>query len=190
MAPGMVCRSARSAFERRRTFARDALRGIEALAAIATVVILAVGLINHFTGQGDDAFPGEGKRVVAFRQVTNRICTEHRGDLRRALAAARSRVERIAFVARALGWDLNDLESVTPPPLKFDPFLAELAVRRKSRSEVLALQQAIELGDQSAEATTIASLEALDSESRELSREGGILRCAVLIPPLRMLIAA
>jgi hypothetical protein len=187
LAPGRGWRSVKRAIERRRDLARGALLWIEALAAIATVAIVVISLVDHFAA-GGETFPGEGKRVVAFRQVTNRICTEHRGNLRRALAEARSRVERLGFVARALGWDLNDLESITPPPTKFDAFLAEVATRRRSRTEVLALQQAIELGDQSAQANAIAALEALESESRELSRESGVIRCTEVLPPMRELV--
>ncbi len=126
--------------------------------------------------------------MVAFRQVTDRICSEHQDNLRRALAEANSRVERLGFVARSLGWDLNDLESITPPPTRFDAFLAEVATRKRARAEVLALQQAIELGDQSSEATIIAALDTLTNESRELSRESGIIRCAEVLPPLQALV--
>jgi hypothetical protein len=171
---------------RRRGLARGTVLWIEALAAIATVALVVIGLLNHFTS-GSETFPGEGKRVVAFRQVTNRICAEHRDNLRRALASGSSGVERLANISRALAWDLNDLESITPPPVRFDAFLAEIAARKQAREEVLALQQATELGDQSAEATAIASLEALISESRELAHESGI-RCAEVLPPLRVLI--
>jgi anti-sigma-K factor RskA len=120
--PGEIPGSVKKAIGRRRRLARGALLWIEAVAAITTVAVLVISLANHFTSE-EETFPGEGKRVVAFRQVTNRICTEHRGNLSRALAEARSRVERLGFVARALGWDLNDLESITPPPTKFDAFL-------------------------------------------------------------------
>jgi len=167
---------------------RRALRWIEAVAAIATVAIVTIGLVNHFFPAGETTFPGEGKRVVAFRQVANRICTEHRRNLHRALVEAPNRVVRLGYVARAIGWDLNDLESITPPPTKFDAFLAELATRRQTRSEVLALQRAIELGDQGGEASAIAALERLDDESRELSRESGVIRCTRVLPAIRELI--
>lgn len=184
--PDRAWQSAKKALGRRRSLARGTLLWIEALAAIATVALVAIGLLSHFTS-GGKTFAGEGKRVVAFRQVTNQICGEHRDNLRRALAPGGSRVERLAFVARALGWDLNDLESITPPPTRFDAFLAEVAAKKQTRAEVLALQQATELGDRSAEATAITALEALISESRELAQENGI-RCAEVLPPLRALV--
>ena len=162
------------------------LRWIEGVAAVATIAVVAIGLVNHFAA-GDETFPGEGKRVVAFRQVTNRICTEHRDNLRRAMAEGRTRVERIGYVARAIGWDLNDLESITPPPTKFDAFLAELAARRGARAEILALQQSIELGDQGGEESAIGALEILEDESRELSGESGVIRCTEIVPPIREL---
>jgi hypothetical protein len=63
---------------------------VEAAAAIATVAAVPIGLVNHFTSNPATTFPGEGKRVVAFRQVANRICTENRGNLHRALMEAGS----------------------------------------------------------------------------------------------------
>jgi hypothetical protein len=125
--------------------------------------------------------------VVAFRQVANRICTENRGNMHRALKEARSRIERLAYVARALGWDLNDLESINAPPTKFEGFLAELATRRQLRTEVLVLQKSIELGDRGQFSTAIANIEELEAESRELSREVGIIRCIKAAPNAREL---
>jgi hypothetical protein len=180
-------RRIQDAIERRRGIARGALLWIEAAAALATVGAIAVGLVNHFTADGDRNFPGEGKRVVAFRQVTNRICTENRGNMHRALAEGRSRVERLGFVARGIDWDLNDLESVTPPPTRFDAFLAEIAVRRQVRPAVLGLQRGVELGSSRMQARAIAAIEALESDSRELSREAGIVRCMRILPPIQKL---
>lgn len=50
-------------------------------------------------------------------------------------------------------------------------------MRKQVRPEVLGLQRAIELGDQGSKAKAIAELAALESASRELSRESGIVRC-------------
>lgn len=178
----------RDAIGRRRNVAHGALLAVEAAAAVVTVAAVAIGLINHFTSDPDPKFPGEGKRVVAFRQVANRICTENQGNMHRALIEARSRVERLGFVARAVGWNLSDLESITPPPTRFEAFLSEVAVRRHVRSQVLALQRAIELGDHGREASTIAELEALEAESRERSREAGLVRCMRILPPIGSLV--
>src|ERR1700733_90797 len=110
---------------------------LESILVIAGTVALIAAAWNHFEAKGTATFPGEGKRVVAFRQVTNRICTENRTNMQVAMAEAGSRVERLAYVARALGWDLNDLEGITAPPTRFDGFLDELATRRQLRTEVL-----------------------------------------------------
>jgi hypothetical protein len=187
LAPDGGWQTIKEAIKRRRSLGRGALLGIEALAAIATVAIVVISLVNHFTTEGE-SFPGEGKRVNAFRQVTNRICTEHRNNLQRALTDGRSRLERLDFVARALGWDLNDLETITPPPTRFNAFLDELEARRQARTEVLALQQAIEVGDHGAEAKAVAALEAIEMKSRELSRESGVIRCSHVLPRMRDLV--
>jgi hypothetical protein len=107
--------------------------------------------------------------------------------MHRALTGTRSRVERLDYVARALGWDLNDLESITAPPTKFEGFLAELATRRQLRAEVLDLQKSIELGDRGQVSGAIANIEELEAESRELSREVGVVRCMKAAPNAREL---
>lgn len=180
----------RDAISRRRGVGRGALLWVEAAAAIATVTAVGIGLVNHFTAEPGQEFPGEGKRIVAFRQVANRICTENQGNMNRALAEGRSRIERLGFVARGIGWDLNDLESITPPPSRFVPFLSEVEVRRRIRRAVLALQRAIELGDRSREADALAALEALEAESRELSLEAGLVRCMRILPSISELMRA
>lgn len=180
--------SVKDALSGRRGIARGALLWIEGVAAVATIAVVTISLLNHFSSGAEATFPGEGKRVVAFRQLTNRICTENRGNMHRAIAEAPSRVERLGFMARAIGWDVNDLESITPPPTRFDAFLAEVAARRKARADVLALQRAIELGNRGGEASAIAALEALEDESRELSRESGVVRCIAILPPIQTLV--
>jgi hypothetical protein len=161
---------------------------VEAAAAIVTIAAVAIGLVNHFTSDPARTFPGEGKRIVAFRQVANRICTENRGNLHRALTEAGSRVERLGFVARAIGWDINDLESITAPPTRFNAFIREVAARKRVRPEVLSLQRAIELGDRNTKTSAITNLDALEAESRELSREAGLVRCMRILPPIQELI--
>ncbi len=174
----------KEAIARRRTIARGALFWLEALAATVTVAAVAIGILNHFTADPEQKFPGDGKRIVAFRQITNRICTENQGNMDRAFAEGRSQVERLGFMARGIGWNLNDLESITPPPSRFDAFLSEIAVRRRVRPTILELQRAIELGDSAHRAEAIAALESLEAESRELSREAGLIRCMRILPPL------
>ena len=141
--------------------------------AVLTIALVAIGLAQHFDASDGSTIPGEGKRIVAFRQVTNRICTEHRDNLHRALAEATHRIERLAFLARAIGWDVNDLESITPPPSRATAFLAEVSARRRTGPEVLTLQRAIELHRLAAEARVIAKLEGLERQVREQSRSAG-----------------
>jgi hypothetical protein len=161
---------------------------LESILAVAGTIALVVTIWHHFDSKSTPTYPGEGKRVVAFRQVSNRICTEHRQNLHRALAEPGSRVEHLGFIARAVGWDVHDLESVTAPPTRFDAFVAEVAVRRRVGPEVLALQGAIESGDQTGQARAIAELETLETESRELSRESGVVRCMRMLPPIQDLL--
>jgi hypothetical protein len=92
---------ARELLGRQRGVARGTLIVLEALAALITIAVVVVGLVNHFDSQSAVAIPGEGKRIAAFQQVANRICTEHRGNVDRALAGANNRVERLSFLARS-----------------------------------------------------------------------------------------
>lgn len=188
MKVGKGLRSVREALGRRREIAHGGLVALEAIAAVITIVVVAIGLIDHFDSGQTAAVPGEGKRIVAFRQVANRICTEHRGNVHRALVEAESRVEQLGFVARAIGWDVNDLESITPPPIRSSAFLEEVAVRRRAGTEVLALQQAVELHRLGKKARAITALEVLERESTELSRSAGIVRCQRILPPVPQLI--
>jgi hypothetical protein len=159
---------------------------LESILVVAGIVGLVLALWHHFDSQSPTRLPGEGKRVVAFRQLANRICTENRKNQRRAQAQNASRAERLGYSARALGWDLNDLEAITAPPTRFDFFVSEVKVRARAEHGVLALQDAIESGDGRAEA--LANLRALESESHELSREAGITRCMRILPPLPRLV--
>jgi hypothetical protein len=155
---------------------------LESILAVAGVIALALAAWHHFAPDRPAPAPGEGKRVVAFRQVANRICTENHGHMQVALKEGRSTLERLGYVARALGWDLNDLETITAPPVKFEGFLEEVAVRQRIRDSLLALQQAIELGDREDTAIAVGEIESLGIESREISRETGIVRCMTVVP--------
>lgn len=164
---------------------------LESILAVVGVAALGVAAWHQIDSSSHaiETYPGEGKRVVAFRQVVNRICTEHQDNLSRVLRQARNRVQRLAYVARAMGWDVNDLEGVTAPPVRVHGFAAVLAVRRRAGPVVLDLQRAIELHDADQQATAIARLEALIAESRESSRSTGVVRCIRMLPPVAVLIA-
>jgi hypothetical protein len=161
---------------------------LESILVVAGIVALILAIWHHFDSQSPAAFPGEGKRVVAFRQLANRICTENRQNQQRAQTQNAPRVERLGFSARALGWDLRDLEAITAPPTRFDFFVAEVKVRARAERGVLALRDAIESADGADEAAAIGRLRSLETESHELSREAGIVRCMRILPPARTLI--
>ncbi|MBA3867093.1 MAG: hypothetical protein H0X42_12240 [Solirubrobacterales bacterium] len=188
MTAGSALARVKAAWHERRSTAGRAWRAIEAIGALASLAALTFGVVNHFESGGIEPIPGEGKRIVAFRQVTNRICTEHRQNLQRALAEARNRLERLTFISRAMEWDVNDLESITPPPSRTGPFLAEVSVRRRAGPEVFDLMRAIELHHPTAQANAIAKLEGLEAESRELSQAAGIVRCIRILPATVQLI--
>jgi hypothetical protein len=92
------------------------------------------------------------------------------------------------YSARAIGWDLRDLEGITAPPTRFGLFVDEVEVRAHAETVVLALRGAIESGDGAGEAGALARLRILETESHELSREAGIVRCMRILPPLPALV--
>jgi hypothetical protein len=165
-----------------RGLARPAWLTLQILSALITIGVVVIALVSHFESHDPAPIPGEGKRIVAFRQVTNRICTEHGQDVHRAFGEATSRVQLLSFLARAIGWDLNDLEAITAPPTRMDEFLSEVQVRRRVGVQVLRLQQGLELGKAGEEARATAALETLESESAEHSRTAGIVRCTRVLP--------
>jgi hypothetical protein len=129
---------------------------LESILLVAGIVALVLAIWHHFDSQSPAALPGEGKRVVAFRQLANRICTESRQNQRRAQSRNASSVARLGFSARALGWDLRDLEGITAPPTRFNFFVAEVKVRARAEHDVLALQDAIESGNGAGEEGALA----------------------------------
>jgi hypothetical protein len=173
---------------KRRYLARGASGWIQALAAIATLVAIGIGLLNHFGGDHHSSLPGEGERVVAFRQLADRMCTESQENQHRALGKRATRVARLGFAARAVGWNRHDLESITAPPSMVESFIAEVKTRARGERILLALQSALESGDRTGEASTVAKLNSLETESREFSRESDTNRCAHMLPPVRRLL--
>jgi hypothetical protein len=176
------------ALGRRRYLARGASRWIQALAAIATLVAIGIGLLNHFGGDHHSSLPGEGERVVAFRQLADRMCAEGQENQRRALGKRTNRVARLGFAARAVGWNRHDLESITAPPSMVESFIAEVKTRARGERILLALQSALESGDRTGEASAVTELNLLENESREFSQESDTNRCAHMLPPARRLL--
>jgi hypothetical protein len=161
---------------------------LESILVIAGIVGLTLTVWHHFDSQSPAALSGEGKRVVAFRQLANRICTESRRNIRRAANQRVPDSKRLDYTGRALRWDLSDLEGITAPPTRFDSFVAEVKVRARAERKVLALGNAVASGDGARQAESIASLRSLEIESHELSREAGISRCMSILPPLQTLV--
>ena len=58
------------------------------------------------------------------------------------------------------------------------------------RSEVLALQRSGEQGDRGGEAVAVGNIEHLEAQSRELSREIGVVRCMSAMPKVHELVGA
>jgi hypothetical protein len=161
---------------------------LESILVVAGIVGLLLAVWHHLDSQSPAVLPGEGKRVVAFRQLADRICTESRQNVGRAAARYAPVGERLDYVGRALGWNQRDLEGTTAPPTRFDSYVAEVKVRARTEREVLALGDATESGDAAREARALARLHSLETESHELSREAGISRCMRILPPLETLV--
>lgn len=176
------------ALGKRRLLARGFSGWIQVLAALATLAVLGIGLLHHFRSNHQPRLPGEGERVVAFRQLANRMCSESQENQRRTLGEPATRVVRLGFAARAVGWNRHDLESITAPPSMFESFFAEVKTRARGERFILALQSDLESGDRTEQASAVAKLNSLENESRELSRENGTNRCARILPPVRRLL--
>ena len=163
---------------------------LESILVVAGIVGLALALWHHFDSQSPAPLPGEGKRVVAFRQLANRICTENRQNQRRAQAQNASRVERLGCSARALRMGPPRSRSHHRPTRRGSTSrVSEVKVRARAEHGVLALQDAIESGDRrAARRGRWRIISALEAESHELSREAGITRCMRILPPLQKLV--
>jgi hypothetical protein len=95
---------------------------------------------------------------------------------------SRGRAEKLGFAARAIGWDVNDLEGVTAPPARAALFASEIAVRRMAERAIFDLQAAVESGNSRDRIVEFGRLEHLEGRSHELSREAGIVRCDRILP--------
>lgn len=157
---------------------------LELILAVTGTVALIAALWHHLDPPSKSASPGEGRRIVAFRQLANRICVENRHNQQRALAQHTSEPTRLGFAARALGWNLDDLEGITAPPPTSELFAAEIKVRTEARHQVLELRDAVESKDIATEIKAISALRTLEAKSAEVSREAGIERCMRIVPPI------
>jgi len=121
---------------------------LELSATLITVIAVLIGAYQHFIADRDQrTIPGEGCRIVAFRQVSDRICEEGAQNMRRAFRAANSLDQLLEYLSRALGWDLHDLTTVTPPPRPEADFFREIEIRRTARRALRSLRSARSSGD-------------------------------------------
>jgi hypothetical protein len=134
-------------------------------------------------GGGEASAAVEAKQLVAFHQVTDRICAENQQALERALPEARLRVQLLAFISRGTGWGVNDLESVTAPASLAARFPEEASLRTDVQNAVLELQRADETGDRQSKADALAAIGAAESAATEVEHQLGLRRCAPVLPP-------
>jgi hypothetical protein len=134
------------------------------------------------TTGGPASPPFEGKQIVAFRQLSNRICTENHEELEQALPEAHSRVQLLAYLSRGTGWGINDLESVTAPISLTEHFTEEIAVRRQIEEALLDIQRAGETGELAVKSAAIGEVVSAEDAAREVNRELGLRRCAPVLP--------
>lgn len=158
-----------------------------ALSVIASLIAiggLTFAVYGAAVGDDDpDSTPFEAKQVVAFRQLSNRICTENREALEQAVPEAHSRIQLLAFLARGTGWGVNDLESVTAPASVADHFTEEIVLRRRIKEGLLDMQRAGETGDLVAKSEAMAMIVSAEELASETNRELGLRRCAPVLPP-------
>ncbi len=170
----------------RRGLPRRATAGIEFFTAAVTAAIVLAGVFHHFfdNGNGQRSYPGEGRRIVAFRQIANRICEENAGNMKRAVRRAEDRPQLISYFRRAVGWDVHDLTTITPPPKMISDFLDEVALRRHLGADLAHLEDAARTHNRLAEAQIDADLQATEAESAEISGTLALPRCNRIVAPL------
>lgn len=156
------------------------------LGVIASVIAIGgvtLGIYRALTAGGDSApAASEANQIVAFHQVTNRICEENQQALERAVPEATSRVQLLAFLSRGIGWGINDLESVTAPPSLAAAFTEEISLRRAIEEALLEQQQAGETGDLVSKARAIGAIGAAEETAAEVDHELGLRKCASVLP--------
>jgi hypothetical protein len=170
---------------RPRAFPDRATAGVEFFTAAVTAGVVLAGLAHHFLdgGAGQRSYPGEGRRIVAFRQVADRICEENRGNMHRAFDEARNSSQALAYARRALGWDMHDLTSVTPPPTMIEDFLSELATRRHLQADLRRIKLTGKNSHQPLLSLT-DDIKAAEVESTEISSKLGLPNCGQVLPHL------
>lgn len=165
---------------------------LEFFTALVTALVVVFGLAHHFfdDGGGQHAYPGEGRRIVAFRQVANRICEENTENMRRALRKAGGRIQLLTYLRRAIGWDVHDLTTITPPPTVIEDFLNEVSARRHVGADLRQLKRAAANYQPEADARILLDLRRTEADSAELSGALGLPRCTRVLLSLKRLSAS
>jgi hypothetical protein len=166
----------------RRRWSRVLAAGLAVLGAVASLIAIIQFGSSVFKSSDHTSARAEAKQIVAFHQVTNRMCTENQQDLERALSETHRRVELLGFLSRGVGWGINDLESVTAPPSLAGPFAEEIAMRQKLQGDLLELQRSSEIGDLESKEQAGAAIAGGEESARELEHELGLRRCAPMLP--------
>jgi hypothetical protein len=156
------------------------------LGTIASIIAIGGVAIGAYKAlQSNDGTPAlpERRQIVAFHQLSNDICSDNRRTMKSAFPAARSHSELLAYLARATNWGVGDLSGVTPPSTLAVTFADEIQDRRKIVGDLLDLQRAFELGNETAQARAKVKLAGAEAEATELNRALGLTKCAPVLPP-------
>lgn len=156
-----------------------ALGVVASLIAIGGLAIGAYGALR--SGDSRPTFP-EHRQIVAFHQISNRICTENAQAMKRAFPAAHSYSELLVYLSRAIRWGIRDLTSIVPPPRFSTAFGEEIENRQTVAGELLDLQRAHEIGNETGQARVKLEIAGAESRAAELSRDLGLARCAPILP--------
>jgi hypothetical protein len=152
------------------------------VASIIAIGGVAIGAYKALQPSGGKPTLPERRQIVAFHQLANDICSDNKRAMERALSAARSHSELLAYLARATNWGVGDLSGVTPPPSLATAFADEIQNRRAITDYLLDLQRAFEIGNESDQARVKVKLASAEARAIELNRALGLAGCAPVMP--------
>jgi hypothetical protein len=155
---------------------------LEVVAAVASIVVVGIGLIDRLTPSASAPALPEGRQIVAFRQLASRICVESAQSMRRAFEGARTQSEALGSLSRATLSGVDDLSGVTPPPSQAEAFARYVLMRRHIASQLLDLQRTVEIGDKVSQVKVEANLVEAEARSSALSRSLRLKRCTPVLP--------
>jgi hypothetical protein len=155
---------------------------LEVLAAVASIVVVGIGLIDRLTPSASAPALPEGRQIVAFRRLANHICEDGAAGMRRAFGAARRHGGGLSGVSRAATAAVGDLSGVTPPASQAEGFASYVLLRRHIAARLLDLQRAVEVGDKVSRVRVEADLVVAEARSARLSKSLHLRRCAAVLP--------